>query len=285
MSRLPHIDLINEQVRLALAEDLGSGDLTAALLDERVEARAHIVCRETAVICGTAWVNQVFHQLDGDIDIDWRVEDGESVTPGTLLCILYGNNRSLLSGERTALNYLQTLSATATKTRRYVAAVEGTGVTVLDTRKTIPGLRLQQKYAVACGGGQNHRIGLYDAILLKENHVQIAGSVGAALKRANRIAPAGVEIEVEVESLAQLEEALAAGAKRVLQDNFELKMLRDAVEMNAGRARLEASGGVNLETIRAIAETGVNDISVGALTKDLKAIDLSMLFIEEEAGA
>jgi nicotinate-nucleotide pyrophosphorylase (carboxylating) len=280
MSRLPHINLINEQVHLALTEDLGSGDLTAGLLDEHVVARAQIICRENAVICGIAWVNQVFHQLDSNIVIEWRVDDGDSVTPGTVLCLLHGNNRSLLSGERTALNYLQTLSATATQTRRYVEAVKGTGVTILDTRKTLPGLRVQQKYAVACGGGQNHRIGLYDAILLKENHVQIAGSIGAALERANQIAPAGVEIEVEVESLAQLEEALAAGAKRVLLDNFELKMLCDAVATNAGQARLEASGGVNLETIGSIAQTGVNDISVGALTKDLKAVDLSMLFIE-----
>jgi nicotinate-nucleotide pyrophosphorylase (carboxylating) len=280
MSRLPHIDLINEQVRLALREDIGSGDLTAGLLDQRVIARAQIICRESAVICGVAWVNQVFQQLDDGIEIQWRVDDGDSVTPGSVLCVLHGNNRSLLSGERTALNYLQTLSATATLTRRYVEAVEGTGVTILDTRKTIPGLRVQQKYAVACGGGQNHRIGLYDAILLKENHIQIAGSIGAALKQANQIAPAGVEIEIEVEALAQLEEALAAGARRVLLDNFELKMLRQAVEMNAGQARLEASGGVNLETIRSIAETGVNDISVGALTKDVRAVDLSMLFID-----
>jgi nicotinate-nucleotide pyrophosphorylase (carboxylating) len=279
MSKIPHISLIKEQVRLALTEDLGSGDLTAGLLDERIIARAQIISREDAVICGVAWVNQVFQQLDGGIDIQWRVHDGDSVTPGSELCVLQGNNRALLSGERTALNYLQTLSATATLTRRYVEAVEGTGVTILATRKTVPGLRVQQKYAVACGGGQNHRIGLYDAILLKENHIQIAGSIGAALKRAKQIAPAGVEIEVEVESLAQLEEALAAGAKRVLLDNFELKMLRRAVEMNAGQARLEASGGVNLETIRPIAETGVNDISVGALTKDVRAVDLSMLFI------
>ncbi|WP_369160354.1 carboxylating nicotinate-nucleotide diphosphorylase [Candidatus Thiodiazotropha sp. LNASS1] len=280
MSRLPPLNLINEQVGQALSEDLGTGDLTAELLDEHVLARAHIICRQHAVICGVAWVNQVFGQLDGSIELDWRVADGDSVTPGSLLCRLQGNNRSLLSGERTALNYLQTLSATATVTRRYVEAVEGTGVTILDTRKTIPGLRVQQKYAVACGGGRNHRIGLYDAILLKENHVQIAGSIGAALKRANQIATDGVEIEVEVESLAQLDEALSAGAKRILLDNFGLKMLREAVAMNAGQARLEASGGVNLETIRSIAETGVDDISVGALTKDVRAVDLSMLFID-----
>jgi nicotinate-nucleotide pyrophosphorylase (carboxylating) len=282
MNRPPLINLIKEQVSLALAEDLGSGDLTAGLLDEQVIAQANIICREEAVICGIPWVDQVFHQLDQCIEITWYVEDGDRVSPGAELCLLQGNNRSLLSAERTALNYLQTLSATATLTRRYVEAVAGTGVTILDTRKTIPGLRVQQKYAVACGGGQNHRIGLYDAILIKENHVRVAGSVGAALKLAQQIAPGGVEIEVEVESLEQLEEALSVGAKRVLLDNFDLKRLREAVEMNAGRARLEASGGVNLESISAIAETGVDDISVGALTKDVKAVDLSMLFIDSD---
>lgn len=280
MSTLPHISLIREQVSLALAEDLGSGDLTAELLDEHVIVQAHIVCRDNAVVCGIAWVNEVFHQMDERIEIEWQVEDGELVAPGTVLCNLHGNNRSLLSGERTALNYLQTLSATATLTRRYVEVVKGTSVTILDTRKTIPGLRMQQKYAVVCGGGQNHRMGLYDAILLKENHVQIAGSIGAALTRANQIAPDGVEIEIEVESLAQLEEALAVGAKRILLDNFDVKLLYEAVKLNAGRARLEASGGVTLKTIRPIAETGVDYISIGALTKDLRAVDLSMLFID-----
>ncbi|MES9969489.1 MAG: carboxylating nicotinate-nucleotide diphosphorylase [Candidatus Thiodiazotropha sp.] len=280
MNRPPNIELISEQVSLALGEDLGSGDLTAGLLDEHVVARAHIICREEAVICGIPWVNQVFHQLDEGIEIAWRVADGDKVASGSELCRLHGNNRSLLSAERTALNYLQTLSATATLTRRYVEAVAGTGVTILDTRKTIPGLRIQQKYAVACGGGRNHRIGLYDAILIKENHVRIAGSVGAALDQALKLAPDGVEIEVEVESLNQLEEALAAGARRVLLDNFDLQQLREAVEMSAGQARLEASGGINLETIAAIAETGVDDISVGALTKDIRAVDLSMLFVD-----
>ncbi|MEW8508758.1 MAG: carboxylating nicotinate-nucleotide diphosphorylase [Candidatus Thiodiazotropha sp.] len=278
MRNPPDTGPISEHVTLALSEDLGSGDLTAGLLDERATAEAQIVCRETAVICGTAWVEEVFRQLDPGIDIEWSVGDGDRVAADTLLCKLRGNNRSLLSGERTALNYLQTLSATATLTRQYVQAVEGTGVTVLDTRKTIPGLRLQQKYAVVCGGGRNHRVGLYDAILLKENHIKIAGSIAAALQRAKRIAPVGVEIEIEVESLDELEEALTAGAARVLLDNFDLQMLRNAVKINAGRARLEASGGINLDTIRGIAETGVDDISVGALTKDLRAVDLSMLF-------
>jgi nicotinate-nucleotide pyrophosphorylase (carboxylating) len=279
MNGLPDSTLISRQVRLALQEDLGSGDITAGLLDPQVMAQAHIVTREDAVICGIAWVNEVFHQLDEAIEIEWLIEDGDQVSPGMVLCKLRGNNRSLLSGERTALNYLQTLSATATVTRRYVNAVKGTGATILDTRKTIPGLRIQQKYAVICGGGKNHRIGLYDAVLIKENHVQIAGSIASALARAAEIAPSGVEIEIEVESLDELEEALMAGAKRVLLDNFELKMLRAAVQMNAGRARLEASGGISLETNVHIAGTGVDDISVGALTKDVRAVDLSMLFL------
>lgn len=279
MSGLPDSALIGKQVNLALAEDLGSGDITAGLLDADVVAHARIISRDDAVISGIAWVNEVFRQLDETIEIEWAVEDGDPVTPGMVLCQLHGNNRSLLSGERTALNYLQTLSATATATRRYVEAVEGTGATILDTRKTIPGLRIQQKYAVTCGGGKNHRIGLFDAVLLKENHVRIAGSIASALTRAKEITPAGIDIEIEVESLDELEEALAAGANRVLLDNFDLRTLRAAVEMNAGRARLEASGGVNLETIRKIAETGVDDISVGALTKDVRAVDLSMLFV------
>ncbi len=279
MKVLPDSELISRQVKLVLAEDLGSGDITAGLLDPHAIANAQIITREDAVICGVAWVNEIFHQLDKSVEIEWQVEDGDQVTSGMVLCRLHGNNRSLLSGERTALNYLQTLSATATVTRRYVTAVKGTGATILDTRKTIPGLRIQQKYAVTCGGGKNHRIGLYDAVLIKENHVQIAGSISSALVRATEIAPAGVDIEIEVETLDELEEALAAGAKRVLLDNFDLKMLCAAVEMNAGRARLEASGGISLQTIRDIAETGVDYISVGALTKDVRAVDLSMLFV------
>jgi nicotinate-nucleotide pyrophosphorylase (carboxylating) len=275
----PDAALITRQVALALQEDLGSGDLTAALIREDASSRVEIVCRETAVLCGAEWFDEVFRQLDPGVVIEWRAKDGDRLQTAQCICRMQGNTRSLLSGERAALNYLQTLSGTATLARRYADAVAGTGARVLDTRKTIPGLRLQQKYAVVCGGCANHRIGLFDAILIKENHIHAAGSAHLALKAAKASAPAGVSIEIEVESLAQLSEALTAGAQRVLLDNFDLEDLRQAVTINQGRARLEASGNVNLETIRAIAETGVDDISVGALTKDVKAVDLSMLFV------
>ncbi len=271
-------ELIREQVRIALDEDLGSGDRTAALIGAGAVSRVELVCREQAVLCGRAWVDEVFRQLGGEMEIDWRYSDGDLVPPGAVVCRMSGNTRSLLSGERTALNYLQTLSGTASLARRYADRVAGTGVRILDTRKTLPGLRLQQKYAVACGGCDNHRIGLYDAILIKENHIQAAGSVAAAVTAALAMAP-DIGVEVEVESLAELEQALDAGAKRVLLDNFSLEQLREAVAFNAGRARLEASGGVSFDTIREIAETGVDDISVGALTKDVTAVDLSMRFV------
>ncbi|MCB1762341.1 MAG: carboxylating nicotinate-nucleotide diphosphorylase [Gammaproteobacteria bacterium] len=276
--RPPDARIISEQVRLCLEEDLGSGDLTASLIDAEASSQVEVICREEAIICGCAWFDEVFHQLHAAIRVEWLVEEGTRVAPGTLLCRLRGNTRALLSGERTALNYLQTLSATATRARRYADAVAGTGVRILDTRKTLPGLRLQQKYAVTCGGCHNHRIGLYDAILIKENHIQAAGSIAAALRAAQAVG-GGVEIEIEVESLADLEQALTAGARRVLLDNFSLDQLREAVVVNAGRARLEASGGVTLKSIRRIAETGVDDISVGALTKDIQAVDLSMRFV------
>ncbi len=272
----PDPQQIREQVRAALAEDLGAGDLTAALVPEGARARAGIVAREPAVLCGVDWATAAFEQVDPAIEVDWLAADGDRVTADTRLCELRGPARGLLSAERVALNFLQTLSATATLAARYVAAVEGTGARILDTRKTIPGLRLAQKYAVRCGGASNHRIGLFDAILIKENHIAAAGSVGAALAAARRVAD--VEIEIEVEDLDQLEEALAAGARRVLLDNFDLDRLREAVRLNRGRARLEASGGVDLDTVRGIAETGVDDISVGALTKDIRAVDLSMRF-------
>jgi len=275
---LPPAEVIARQVRICLEEDLGSGDLTAGLIDAAAVAQVEVICREEAVICGCAWFDGVFQQLDSDIRIEWLISDGMQVAPGALLCRLTGNTRALLSGERTALNYLQTLSATATRSRRYADAVEGTGVRILDTRKTLPGLRLQQKYAVTCGGCHNHRIGLYDAILIKENHIQAAGSIAMALRAAQAIG-GDVEIEIEVESLDGLEQALSAGARRVLLDNFSLAQLSQAVSLNAGRARLEASGGVSLESIRRIAETGVDDISVGALTKDVLAVDLSMRFV------
>jgi len=229
------------------------------------------------VLSGTAWVDEVFRQLDPTVVVDWLVRDADAIAPGQTLCRLSGPARSLLTGERTALNFLQTLSGTATLARRWADAVAGTKARILDTRKTIPGLRLAQKYAVTCGGCHNHRIGLYDAVLIKENHIAAAGSITAALRAAQREA-AGLEIEIEVETLEQLREALAAGARRVLLDNFPLDRLREAVAIAAGRARLEASGGVTPGTVRAIAETGVDDISVGALTKDVRAIDLSMRF-------
>lgn len=274
----PSAEVINEQVRQALAEDVGSGDRTAALIPEGARMRAQLISRDSAVLCGTAWFDEVFHQLHPGIAVEWQVRDGDAIHADQVLCILSGDGRALLTGERTAMNYLQTLSATATKAREYADAVAGTQVRILDSRKTIPGLRLQQKYAVTCGGCYNHRVGLFDAVLIKENHIMAAGSIRAALEEAQRTAPE-LLIEIEVESLDELEQALAAGAKRVLLDNFDLSLLRQAVEVTAGRAELEASGGVTLETVRAIAETGVDFISVGGLTKDIQAVDLSMRFV------
>ncbi|MES9883027.1 MAG: carboxylating nicotinate-nucleotide diphosphorylase [Sedimenticola sp.] len=273
------MDGITQQVRLALDEDVGSGDRTAALIPADSRSRVEVICREAAVLCGSAWFDEVFRQLNPEILIEWSGADGDRVEAGSVICHLQGETRALLTGERAALNYLQTLSATATQAQHYADAVAGTGTRILDTRKTLPGLRLQQKYAVLCGGCHNHRVGLYDAILIKENHIRAAGSVMAAVETALVAAP-DIEVEVEVESLSELQQALDAGAKRVLLDNFSLDQLREAVALSAGRARLEASGGVSLESVRAIAETGVDDISVGALTKNLKAIDLSMLFLE-----
>lgn len=272
---LPPSEVIEREVRDALAEDVGSGDLTATLLPEAQQAQAQIITREAGVLCGRAWLDTVFGLLDPGIRVHWERADGERVAPGDQLCTLVGGIRGLLTGERTALNYLQTLSGTASRARRYADAVAGLPVRILDTRKTIPGLRLQQKYAVACGGCHNHRMGLYDAILIKENHIAAAGSIPAALAAARAITPQ-VAVEIEVESLAGLTEALAAGASRILLDNFSLDLLRQAVALNAGRARLEASGGIGLDTIRAVAETGVDDISVGGLTKHVRALDLSM---------
>jgi nicotinate-nucleotide pyrophosphorylase (carboxylating) len=274
----PDAVLIEAQVRAALAEDLGDGDLTANLLPADQQSRVELITRESAVLCGQAWYETVFRLLDGSIRIRWEAADGETIAPGQRLCTLEGPTRTLLTGERTAMNYLQTLSGTATLARRYADAVAGLPVRILDTRKTLPGLRIQQKYAVRCGGCHNHRIGLYDAILIKENHILAAGSIRAA-QEAARAQGRGVEIEIEVESLTELEEALDAGARLVLLDNFGIGDLRRAVELTGGRAQLEASGGVNLATVRAIAETGVHRISVGALTKDLTAVDLSMRFV------
>lgn len=274
---VPPAPEIERQVRDALCEDLGGGDLTAALIPEDSSSSVLIVCREEGVLCGTAWVDEVFRQLDPGIRAHWEHGDGDRLQSDSLLCRLQGGTRALLSGERTALNFLQTLSGCASFARIYAEAVAGTGVRILDTRKTLPGLRRAQKYAVRCGGCENHRIGLFDMVLIKENHILAAGSIGAALDAARNVSP-GVEVEIEVESLDELREALTAGARRVLLDNFDLDQLSAAVRETAGRARLEASGGVDLTTVRAIAETGIDDISVGALTKDLRALDLSMRF-------
>ena len=276
---LPEPALIESQVRIALAEDVAGGDLTAALLPAEQRSRVELITREAAVLCGQGWFDTVFRLLDPRVNVLWEAQDGEPIAPGQRLCTLEGPTRAILTGERTAMNYLQTLSGTATRARRYADAVAGLPVRVLDTRKTLPGLRVQQKYAVLCGGCFNHRMGLYDAILIKENHILAAGSIGAALRAARECSPL-VAIEIEVESLAELAEALGAGADEVLLDNFNLADLRRAVEINAGRARLEASGGVDLETLRAVADTGVDRISVGDLTKDVTAVDLSMRFLE-----
>ncbi len=274
---LPPDERIRDDVRRALNEDVGSGDLTTALIDPAVRLYAHVITREDAVLCGRAWFDEVFAQLDPAVVIEWRALDGDRIASGQCLCTLHGPAAPLLTGERTALNFLQALSGTATRARRYADAVAGTGATVLDTRKTLPGLRLAQKYAVRCGGCANHRLGLYDGVLLKENHIHAFGSVAAAVRRA-RAANATVPIEVEVEDLAQLREAIDAGAERLLLDNFTLEGMREAVQICAGRARLEVSGNVDLEAVRAIAETGVDYISVGALTKNIEAVDLSLRY-------
>ena len=272
---------IGPGVAAALAEDVGAGDLTASLIDTDAVVGATIIARESLVLCGEEWVNEVFRQLDEGIIIDWYIGDGGRAEADDVICKLVGPARALLTGERTALNFLQTLSSTATTTAAYVSAVAGTRARVLDTRKTIPGLRLAQKYAVSCGGGVNHRVGLYDAILIKENHIKSAGSITAALQRAGKLG-ADVLIEVEVESHDELLEALDAGATRILLDNFSLDALSEAVATNEGYgivgAELEASGNVTLDSIRQIAETGVDYISTGALTKNIQAADLSMLF-------
>ncbi len=267
-------------VEHALAEDVGPGDLTAALVDAGHRARASVVCREEAVLCGRAWFETVFHRLAGDIRIDWRYADGDAVEAGRTVCTLEGPTRALLTGERTALNLLQTLSGTATLTARYRRAIGDLPVTLLDTRKTLPGMRLAQKYAVRCGGGRNHRIGLFDAILIKENHIAACGSITAAVERARALTAGDkVLVEVEVEDLDELAEALETDADKVLLDNFSESGLREAVRLRdrSGRPlRLEVSGGITLESIARIAATGIDEISVGALTKDVQAIDLSM---------
>jgi len=266
---------IEANVRIALAEDIGSGDITAQLIPAEQSASARVITREPAVISGVAWVNEVFRQVDSSVQVRWLVADGQRVQANDVLFELQGKARALLTGERTALNFLQSLSAVATRCQYFADKVTGTSVKLLDTRKTLPGLRLAQKYAVTCGGCHNHRLGLYDAFLIKENHIAACGGVAATVAAAHRIAP-GKPVEVEVENLDELREALAAGADIIMLDELSLDDMRTAVKLNASQAKLEASGGVNEQTIRAIAETGVDYISLGTLTKDVKAIDLSM---------
>jgi nicotinate-nucleotide pyrophosphorylase (carboxylating) len=268
---------LTETVARALAEDIGAGDLTAELIPAGTESQARVISREPAVICGRPWFDEVFWQLSDSVQVDWAVEEGETVEPDAELCRLSGAARAILTGERTALNFLQTLSGTATRTRAFVEAIEDTGAQILDTRKTLPGLRLAQKYAVACAGGRNHRKGLYDGILIKENHIIAAGSIGAAIDTAKRLHP-DIAVEVETENLDELDQALAAGADVIMLDDYPLEDMREAVRRNAGRAKLEVSGGIDLQSVRAIAETGVDFISIGGLTKHLTAIDLSMRF-------
>ena len=271
----PPSTAIQANVAAALIEDVGDGDITAALIDVSTQASAQIITREAGVLCGRPWVDEVFAALDPAVDIHWEKADGDKVEKDDLLFTLEGPARSLLTGERAALNFLQLLSGTASACQRYAEQVADTGVRLLDTRKTIPGLRLAQKYAVRCGGCHNHRIGLFDAFLIKENHIHACGGIKAAVEAARELAP-GKPVEVEVESLEELEQALAAGSDRVMLDNFALDAMLTAVEITAGRAELEASGNVTEITLVPIAKTGVDFISIGALTKDCKALDLSM---------
>lgn len=276
---------IERNVAAALAEDVGSGDLTAQLVPAEVFTRATVVSREHAVLCGTAWFGRCFEKIDPAISITWKAADGDRVIPNQILCEIEGPARALLTGERTALNFLQLLSGVATRVRQYVDAVAGTRAQIVDTRKTIPGLRLAQKYAVQCAGGGNHRLGLYDAILIKENHIIAAGSIAAAIAAASKVANATGGrckfIQVEIETFAELHQALAAGAKMILLDNMSLDQMREAVAISAGRALVEASGNVNLDSVCGIAETGVDRISIGGLTKDVRALDLSMRFQDQ----
>jgi nicotinate-nucleotide pyrophosphorylase (carboxylating) len=267
---------VERNVLAALAEDIGSGDLTAMLTPANHRAVGILTSREDAVLCGVAWFEACLRRLDPMARIDWLAQDGETILNGQIVCEISADTRALLTSERSALNFLQLLSGTATQTRRYVDAVAGTRAKIVDTRKTLPGLRLAQKYAVRCGGGTNHRLGLYDGILIKENHIIAAGGITAAFNQARKLANGNLFIQVEVESLEELAEALDAGATMILLDNMDLAQMRQAVGFTAGRAELEASGGVRLETVRATAETGVDRISIGTLTKDVRAIDLSL---------
>jgi nicotinate-nucleotide pyrophosphorylase (carboxylating) len=269
---------IERNVRAALAEDVGSGDLTAPLIPSGKRVRAAVVCRHQAVLCGQPWFDACLRQLDPSAKVSWASPEGAEVPAGAKVCMIDGEARALLAAERVALNFLQTLSGVATVTRRYVEAIAGARARIVDTRKTLPGLRLAQKYAVRIGGGSNHRIGLYDAMLIKENHIAAAGGVRKAIQQAQKLERRGDWIQVEVENLQQLREALDAGATMVLLDNMSVEQMREAVKIAAGRAELEASGGITLDNARAIAETGVDRMSVGSLTKDVKAADFSMRF-------
>ncbi len=272
---------IQRNVATALAEDVGTGDLTALLSPAARAARGIVISRQDAVLCGQSWFDCCFRTIDPNAAIHWQAHDGELIASNETLCEIRADTRALLTAERPALNFLQLLSGTATTTRRFVDAIVGTRARIVDTRKTLPGLRLAQKYAVRAGGGTNHRIGLYDGILIKENHIHAAGGVAPALQEARRIAPDNVFIQIEVETLEQLHDALQAGATMVLLDNMTLEEMREAVAISAGRAEIEASGGVSLEHVRAIAETGVDRISIGGLTKDVRAVDLSLRHVED----
>lgn len=269
--------LITSQVKLALQEDVGQQDLTADLIPTNTQATATLITRESATLCGKDWFNEVFIQLDPSITVDWHFSDGDRIEANSVLCTMNGSARTLLTGERAAMNFIQTLSATATLVQQYTDQVRDLPVHILDTRKTIPGFRLAQKYAVRCGGGYNHRVGLFDGILIKENHISATGSIDAAVNKAQQLHP-NIAIEVEVETLNELEQALSAQADIILLDNFDIPTLKQAVKINKGQAKLEASGGITIESVRPIAETGIDRISIGALTKDIRAIDLSMRF-------
>jgi len=268
---------ITAQVKLALQEDIGSGDVTADLIPADGISVAQVICRDEAILSGAAWFDEVFKQIDSSTKVIWNYKDGDAIAAGSILCSISGNSRAILSGERAALNFVQTLSATATLTHQFVDKIKNTKARILDTRKTLPNMRDAQKYAVLCGGGKNHRIGLYDMILIKENHIMAAGSITKAVNQAKKSHPS-IRIEVETENLKEFREASIAGADIIMLDNFDLKVMGEAVAENNGKVTLEASGGVNIDTVKAIAETGVDFISVGEITKDIKAVDLSMRF-------
>jgi nicotinate-nucleotide pyrophosphorylase (carboxylating) len=272
-------EAVTSDVTRALKEDIGTGDLTARLIPEDRPGAARLLTRQSGVLCGVEWFRRAFDELDPDVEIFWHHADGDEIVANTSLCEIEGKARAMLTAERTAMNFVQLLSGVATRARQYVKAVEGTGARIYDTRKTLPGLRIAQKYAVRAGGAENHRLGLYDGILIKENHILAAGGLRQAVRAALHDVPEGTMLQVEVETIAQLREALDAGAKLVLLDNFDLPAMREAVGITGDKAQLEASGGVTLKTVRAIAETGVQRISVGSLTKDVQALDLSMRFL------